>query len=212
MWTPAARAQLARRSGPHATCLTDAEWELAQPFLPPTASCGRRRRWPMRRLLGAVLYALRTGRARRHPPLDVPPSRPVLRLARSGAFGRTAHALVLADCERAGRGASPAVAVMEAQRGRGAGRPSALSHAQGDAAAPRATTRPRRSPPPPSSSSPPLPPRSGVRRNRHGAGFQRNHWPVASWLAMTRAAAAASQPASALAAGASAAGVALSGT
>ncbi|MBL6459194.1 IS5/IS1182 family transposase, partial [Belnapia sp. T6] len=28
MWTPAARAELARRSQPYATCLTDAEWQI----------------------------------------------------------------------------------------------------------------------------------------------------------------------------------------
>ena len=40
MWTPAARAQLARGSQPYATCLTDAEWALVEPFLPSPAKTG----------------------------------------------------------------------------------------------------------------------------------------------------------------------------
>jgi transposase len=41
--------------------LTDAEWRIAQAFLPAPALCGRPRRWPMRALLDGVLYVLRTG-------------------------------------------------------------------------------------------------------------------------------------------------------
>jgi len=63
----------------------------------------------MRALLDAVLHVLRTGCACRHMPLDFPPWQTTLRwflpLARSGAFERMAHALTMADGERAGRGA-----------------------------------------------------------------------------------------------------------
>jgi transposase len=61
MWTPTARAQLAREACPYATCLTDAEWALVAPFLPVPARTGRPRRWPMRSILDAILYVLRTG-------------------------------------------------------------------------------------------------------------------------------------------------------
>ncbi len=61
MWTPGARAELARPAQPYATCLTDAEWRIVQGFLPAPAPCGRPRRWPMRALLDGVLYVLRTG-------------------------------------------------------------------------------------------------------------------------------------------------------
>ena len=119
MWTPAARAQLVRPAQPYATCLTDAEWAIAQAFLPPPSPCGRRRRWPMRLLLDAILYVLRTGCAWRHLPRDFPPWQTVLRwflrLARSGVFERMAHALTMADRERVGRGASPTGAVVDAQ-------------------------------------------------------------------------------------------------
>ena len=125
MWTPAARAKLVRPAKPYATCLTDAEWQIAQAFLPAPARCGRPRRWSMRVLLDGVLYVLRTGCAWRHVPRDFPPWQTMLRwflrLARSGAFERMAHALVMADRERAGRDASPTAAVVDAQAARSGG-------------------------------------------------------------------------------------------
>jgi putative transposase len=125
MWTPAARAQLARPADPYATCLTDAEWAIARAFLPPPACRGRPRRWAMRLLLDAILYVLRTGCAWRHLPLDFPPwqtaLRWLLRLARAGVFERMAHALAMADRERAGRDASPTAAVVDAQAARSGG-------------------------------------------------------------------------------------------
>jgi transposase len=125
MWTPAARAELARQAQPYTTCRTDAEWQIAQPVLPAPAPCGRPRRWSMRILLDGMLYVLRTGCAWRHLPLDFPPwqttLRWFLRLARSGAFERMAHALTMADRERAGRDASPTAAVVDAQAARSGG-------------------------------------------------------------------------------------------
>jgi len=44
-----------------------------------------------------------------------------LRLARSGAFERMAHALAMADREHVGRDASPTAAVMDAQAVRSGG-------------------------------------------------------------------------------------------
>lgn len=125
MWPPAARTKLVRPAQPYATCLTDAEWQIAQAFLPAPAPCGRPRRWPMRVLLDGVLYVLRTGCALRHLPRDFRPwqttLRWFLRLARSGAFERMADALVMADHERAGRDASPTAAVVDAQAARSGG-------------------------------------------------------------------------------------------
>jgi transposase len=68
MWTPAARAELAREKLPHATSLNEAEWALVAPVLPAPAAIGRPWRWPMRHLFDAILYVLRTGCAWRHLP------------------------------------------------------------------------------------------------------------------------------------------------
>ncbi|MDT8278193.1 IS5 family transposase [Roseomonas mucosa] len=120
MWTPAARVQLTRGSQPYATCLTDAEWALAEPFLPDPAHTGQPRSWPMRLLVDAVLYVLRKGCAWAHLPRDFPPPgtthRWFLRLSRSGIFERLAHALIMADRE-----ASPTAAVLDAQSARSGG-------------------------------------------------------------------------------------------
>jgi transposase len=43
------------------TNLTDAEWDLLRPLLEPTARRGRPRRHPLRVVVNAILYALRTG-------------------------------------------------------------------------------------------------------------------------------------------------------
>ena len=125
MWTPAARAKLARDTRPYATGLTDPEWTLVAPLLPAPARTGRPRRWPMRVVLDAILYVLRTGCAWRHLPRDFPPWSTVLRwflrLSRAGAFERLAHALTMRDRERVGREASPTGAVLDAQAARSGG-------------------------------------------------------------------------------------------
>ena len=125
MWTPAARAQLARDACFYATSLTDAEWALVAPLMPAPARRGRPRRWPLRLIVEAILYVLRTGCAWRHLPREFPPWSTVLRwflrLSRAGAFERLAHALAMQDRERVGREASPTGAVIDAQAARSGG-------------------------------------------------------------------------------------------
>ena len=132
MWTPIARVQLARRSCPCATSLTDAEWALVMPFMPPPAAMGRPRKWPLRLVLDGIQHVLRTGGAWARLPHDFPPPGTVhrwfLRLSRAGTWERIMHALAMADREHKGRDASPTAAVMDAQTarastaGRGPGR------------------------------------------------------------------------------------------
>ncbi|AWN42283.1 IS5 family transposase [Methylobacterium durans] len=125
MWTPAARAELARESLPYATSLSDAEWAVVAPLLPAPATTGRPRRWPMRVVLDGILYVLRTGSAWRHLPHDFPPWSSVhrwfLRLSQAGVFERLAHALTMADRERTGCEASPSGAILDAQATRSGG-------------------------------------------------------------------------------------------
>ena len=111
MWTPVARAQLAPSPDAYATSLTDVEWSVVAPYLSAPPRTGRPRRWPMRAVMDAILYVLRTGGAWRHLPREFPPwpsvHRWFLRLARASVFERLAHALTMADRERTGREASP---------------------------------------------------------------------------------------------------------
>src|SRR5215471_111476 len=48
--------------------LTDAEWALLAPLLPAPARRGRPRSWPLRLLVNALFYVLRTGCAWRYLP------------------------------------------------------------------------------------------------------------------------------------------------
>jgi putative transposase len=55
------------------TDLSDAEWELLEPLLPPEAHTGRPRVHPLRTLVNAMLYVLRAGCAWRLLPKEWPP-------------------------------------------------------------------------------------------------------------------------------------------
>ena len=41
--------------------LSDREWEIFAPLIPPAKPGGRPRKWPMRKILNAVFYLLRSG-------------------------------------------------------------------------------------------------------------------------------------------------------
>src|SRR5688500_3818915 len=53
--------------------LSDAEWVILAPLLPPPAACGRPRNWPERLIADAVFYVLRSGWAWRMLPREFPP-------------------------------------------------------------------------------------------------------------------------------------------
>ena len=110
MWTPAARAELARESLPYASSLTDAEWALDAQLLLGPARTGRPWRWPLRAIFDGIQYVLRTGCAWRHLPLDFLPWSTVhrwfLRLSKAGVFERLAHAFTMPTAS--GSGAKPA--------------------------------------------------------------------------------------------------------
>ena len=60
------------------TDLSDAEWQVVQPLLPPEAKTGRPRQPPLRTLVTAIVYVLRAGCAWRLLPREFPPWKPVL--------------------------------------------------------------------------------------------------------------------------------------
>ena len=51
MWTPETRTRHDRDHLRYGSDLTDEEWRVLAPFLPPPAATGRRRLWPMREML-----------------------------------------------------------------------------------------------------------------------------------------------------------------
>ncbi len=72
--------------------LTDAQWALIEPHLPPEPGGGRPRKTDSRDVLDAILYILRTGCQWRYLPVDFPPKSTVWRYfdrwRRDGTLGR----------------------------------------------------------------------------------------------------------------------------
>ncbi len=59
----------------YSTDLTDAQWRIIEPLLPPATNgrTGRPRQYARREMLNAMFYQLRTGCAWRLLPHDLPP-------------------------------------------------------------------------------------------------------------------------------------------
>ena len=119
MWTDTTRAQYARAELTLPSDLTDTEWALLEPSVPPPSHVGRPRKWPMRRIVEAILYLLRGGLPWRMLPPCFPPVSTVRRwfyLWRdNGLWLSLNHALLLIGREAAGREASPSAGVIDSQ-------------------------------------------------------------------------------------------------
>ena len=119
MWTEATRRQHSRDHLRYGSDLTDEEWEIIAPFMPPPAKTGRPRAWTMREIINGTFYVLRSGCPWRMLPKCFPPMTTVygwfLRFRREGLFETINHHLIMADRERVGREASPSAAVIDSQ-------------------------------------------------------------------------------------------------
>lgn len=119
MWTDTTRALHARSGLVLPSDLTDAEWALLEPLLPPASHVGRPRKWPMRRIVEAILYLLRGGLPWRMLPPCFPPVSTVRRwfyLWRDDRLWVTInHTLLMAGREAQGREASPSAGVIDSQ-------------------------------------------------------------------------------------------------
>jgi putative transposase len=63
---------MARQRLTYTTDLTDEEWQILKPLLPPEKAGGRPRKYPMREVLNGIQYVLRAGCAWRLMPHDLP--------------------------------------------------------------------------------------------------------------------------------------------
>lgn len=119
MWTPTTRKQHNRKALRYQTDLTDAEWAVIEPHLPPSHRMGRPRAWPMREILNGIFYVMRAGCPWRMLPSDLPPWGTIYRwFARfrdDGLFERVNHSLVMIEREQIGRDASPSGAIIDSQ-------------------------------------------------------------------------------------------------
>jgi transposase len=142
MWTPENRRAYDRRGLRYPSDLTDAEWALIESEIPPAKHGGRKRTIDVRAVLNAIFYVLATGCQWRALPKDFPPKSTVHEYLElwhwDGTLLRIHHALYVRARERAGREASPTVAIIDSQSVKGAEK-------GGPRSIPRAMTRARRS-------------------------------------------------------------------
>jgi transposase len=142
MWKPEHRVAADRRGLRYPSDLTDAEWALIEPLIPPARRGGRRRSVNVRAVLDAIFYVLWTGCQWQALPKDLPPKSTAhsyfILLDREGVLERIHHALYVAAREQAGRDASPTAAIIDSQSGKAAQK-GALRWTR------KATTRERRS-------------------------------------------------------------------
>src|SRR5260370_7614175 len=77
MWTSKNRARYDRSKLRYPSDLTDDEWGLVEPLIPPGKTGGGKRTGIMREVVNGLLYILSTGCQWRAIPKDLPPKTPV---------------------------------------------------------------------------------------------------------------------------------------
>jgi transposase len=142
MWTPDHRRTANRNGLRYPSDLTDDEWVIIGPMIPPARHGGRKRSVDVREVLNGIFYVLWTGCQWKALPKDLPPKSTVhdyLELWNwDGTLERIHHALYMAVREQEGREASPTAAIIDSQTAKGALKGGLRSIL-------RATTRARRS-------------------------------------------------------------------
>ena len=103
----------------YASDLSDAEWAILAPLLCPGQQAGHPQGFPLRRLVEAVFYLLRTGCQWRALPHDFPPWTAVFyhyaKWRRRGAWERVNAALRQQHRLAIGRKAQPTAAIIDSQ-------------------------------------------------------------------------------------------------
>lgn len=119
MWTQENRGRYDRTRLRYPSDLTEAEWDLIRPLIPPCKRGGRQRTVDLREVVNGLMYVLSTGCQWRAVPKDLPARSTLhdyLGLWRwSGTLDRIHHTLYVACREQAGREASPTAAIIDSQ-------------------------------------------------------------------------------------------------
>jgi len=99
--------------------LSDEQWQLLSPLLPPAPACGRERDTSLRAVLNAILYVLRCGCAWRYLPHDFPAWSTVydyFRQWRCAGIWDKIHSQLRAQLRlHMGRAATPSAAIIDSQ-------------------------------------------------------------------------------------------------
>lgn len=119
MWTTENRKRYDRSQLRYPSDLTDEEWGLIEPLIPPAKHGGRRRAVDVREVLNGIMYVLSTGCQWRALPKDLPPRSTVFAYLDLWSWDRTLeriHYKLYVKCrEQAEREASPTAAIIDSQ-------------------------------------------------------------------------------------------------
>ena len=119
MWTNENRGRYDRSKLRYPSDLTDGEWALIAPLIPPAKPGGNKRTVNEREIVNGVMYILSTGCQWAALPRDLPPRSTVndyfRRWDHDGTLDRIHHALYVRCREQAGREASPSAAIIDSQ-------------------------------------------------------------------------------------------------
>ena len=100
MWTEEHRKAARRKGLRYDSDMTDEEWALVAPLIPPSKRGGRRREVDVREILNAIFYVLWTGCQWKALPRDFPPKSTVhwylMLWDWDGTLERIHHALYVA--------------------------------------------------------------------------------------------------------------------
>ena len=103
----------------YTTDLTDEEWQILAPLLPPEKSGGRPRKYPIREVINGMQYVLHGGCARRLMPYDLPHWQTAYQIFRTwrqdGTWLRIHDQLRDKVRTRMGRHPQPSAAIIDAQ-------------------------------------------------------------------------------------------------
>ena len=121
MWTTNNRARYDRSFLRYPSDLTDDEWALVEPLIPPAKRGGDKRTVIMREVVNGLMYILSTGCQWRAIPKDLPPRSTIHGYfdlwSWDGTLDRIHHMLYVKCREALGREASPTAAVIDSQSG-----------------------------------------------------------------------------------------------
>jgi len=104
---------------PYPSDVTDEQWRLIEPSIPPPRWGGRPRGNDMREVVNAILYVVRTGCSWRQLPHDFPPWQTVYRYFRhfqqDGTWKRIHDRLRGQVRRKAGKKPTPSAAIIDSQ-------------------------------------------------------------------------------------------------
>ena len=119
MWTVDNRARYNRDKLRYPSDLTDQEWSLVEPLIPPAKRGGRKRKVVVREVVDGIMYVLSTGCQWRYVPQDLPAKSTLhdymMRWLGDGTLNKLHHSLYVACREQIGRAASPTAGVIDSQ-------------------------------------------------------------------------------------------------